>query len=197
MIAPVELPYGPGDLEPVLSEQTMLLHFALYERYIQRVNQAVTGVESGQQAVQVARANGDLALLHNAQQVVNHAFAFRSMKPPAALAYPGQIRQLVESQWGDYAAFRNDWVSAAAGLFGSGYVWLVLHLDEIPFGQLRILALPNSDQPNGTAPLLAMDVWEHAWYLDHPLMRARYAEQWLDSLADWEIANERLNAGVA
>ncbi len=175
----------------------MLLHFALYERYIQRVNQAVPGLESAQQAVEAAKESRDLSLIHNAQQILNHEFAFLSMRPASQNPPSGTVRSLINDQWADPADFWRDWLSASTGLFGSGYVWLVLHLDEIPFGRLRILALPNSDQPSGTLPLLAMDVWEHAWYLDHPLMRERYAAGWLDQLADWDRANERLHAGVA
>lgn len=199
MIRPIDLPYRPDALEPVISEQSMLLHFALYERYIQRVNTAAPGLHSAQEAVVAAKDAHDLAMLHNAQQILNHEFAFLSMKPAFSNAPPsGSVGSLIAEQWGDPAEFWSDWLRASTGMFGSGYVWLVMYLDEIPFGQLRIVALPNSDGPTGgVLPLMAMDVWEHAWYIDHPLMRDRYAAGWLDMLADWERVNARLHAGVS
>ena len=138
-----------------------------------------------EQVISTARRNADIDILNNAEQAWNHAFLWESMTPDGGEMPDGEIRRLIENQFGSFEKFRDEFRSAAIALFGSGWVWLVLDGDK-----LRILTTSNADSPVATdmLPLLVLDVWEHAYYLDYKNERKRYVENFLDKLINWKFA---------
>jgi superoxide dismutase, Fe-Mn family len=136
----------------------------------------------------VTRAAKDLAekaIFNNAAQAWNHDFYWRSMRPGG-----GTLRDAIERDIGGLAEFRTAFAKAAAGEFGSGWAWLVADKDR----KLKIATTDDADTPivRGDTPLLTIDVWEHAYYLDYQNRRPDYIAAWLDKLINWEFAERNL-----
>ena len=129
------------------------------------------------------------ALLNNALQIWNHSFLWESMSPDGGGKPEGQILELVERDFGDFEAFTAEFRSSALSQFGSGWTWLI---DD--HGRLRITSTGNADSPVGThvTPLLVLDVWEHAYYIDYRNNRKAYVDTFLDSLINWKFAAANL-----
>ncbi len=137
----------------------------------------------------VKRAAGDAAaktVFNNAAQAWNHDFYWRSMRPRGGGTPIGALRDTIERDFGGLAEFRTAFAKAAAGVFGSGWAWLVVGKD----GTLRIATTDDADTPiiRGETPLLTIDVWEHAYYLDYQNRRPDYIVAWLESLVNWDFA---------
>jgi Fe-Mn family superoxide dismutase len=133
--------------------------------------------------------------LYNAgAQVWNHAFYWASMRPGGGGAAHGAIAALVEEAFGSQSSFDEQFSSLANDFFGSGWLWLVLDQDK-----LRLIATSNAENPlsQGLAPLLALDLWEHSYYLDYEHRRSDYIAAFLAHLIDWNSANRRLQASIA
>ena len=127
---------------------------------------------------------------------MNHAFYFAGLKPGGEGAPPPAVAELINSTFGDYATFRAALIAAATGQFGSGWAWVVLTFD----GQLNIVTTSNADSPISNRsgyPLLTIDVWEHAYYLDYQNLRKNYVPALVDSLINWEFFEANLNAARA
>lgn len=201
MITLEPLPYAPGALEPYLAADAVSLHYALYERYVDRTRayfreKGLQEPGSLDQAMEYALSARDVVLLHNAQQAMNHEVFFASMAPPPLSGgLPEfELSAAMRRQWPRYEQFYEAWVGASVGLFGAGYVWLAYEPRE---RHLEILALPNSDQPwqaggkgSHYLPLLCVDLWEHAWIFDWPLRKAEFAETFLRHLVNWRTAEQ-------
>ena len=142
-----------------------------------------------EQIIARARVNADMDILNNALQTWNHTFLWESMSPNGRNKPDGRIKQLITDEYGDFATFKKKFREAALGLFGSGWVWLV---DD--HGALRIITTGNADSPVSTdvKPLLVLDVWEHAYYLDYQNRRPDFLQSFLDNLVNWDFANENL-----
>ena len=136
-----------------------------------------------------ARGEANIDILNNALQAWNHEFLWESMAASGETSPDGRIKDMIEKSFGDVATFKQQFRSAAAGFFGSGWVWLVQEGDD-----LRILTTGNADSPVGTnlTPLLVLDVWEHAYYLDYQNERARYIDAFLNKLINWKFAAANL-----
>ena len=133
-------------------------------------------------------------MFRNAAQAWNHDFFWHSMSPNGGKP-TGKIKNLIELSYGDgLAEFKRKFKEAATGLFGSGWVWLVL--DN---GRLDIIQSANADTPLGTGrtPLLALDVWEHAYYLDYQSDRAGFVDAFVENLINWDFAASNLDVGSA
>lgn len=197
-----DLPYGYGALAPHLSTDTLRLHHDKHHRaYIGNVNQLVRGSElegrSLEHIIRHSAANGaSRALFNNAAQAWNHEFYWQSMRPFGGGKPYGAVADQIALDLGGYDAFAHQFSSAATGQFGSGWAWLVLDA-----GRLRIIQTPNSDTPiaHGQVPLLTIDVWEHAYYLDYQNRRAEYVAAFVENLINWDFANanlERADDGI-
>ena len=175
-----ELPYPIDALEPYISARTLQTHHGKHHRaYVDKAN-ALIGEGGGSLEEVVVRAAGDPArkvLFNNAAQAWNHAFYWRSLRRKGAPA-PREF-----AKWADPLK------TAALGHFGSGWVWLVRDGAE-----LKVATTSNADTPlvHGQVPLLVIDVWEHAYYLDHQERRAEYISAVVDHLLDWDFAAANL-----
>jgi Fe-Mn family superoxide dismutase len=168
--------------------------FALYRAYVEKVKALAREVHLVDQPLeriiqQTAGQDSHRALFNNAAQAWNHAFYWRCLKPKGGGAPDGEIATRIGADLGGYDAFAAQFTAAASGQFGSGWAWLVLDGD-----QLKVTQTANADTPlaHGQTPLLTIDVWEHAYYLDYQNRRADYVAAVLEHLVNWDFANRNL-----
>jgi superoxide dismutase, Fe-Mn family len=186
-----DLPYGYDALEPVISAATLKLHHGAHHRgYVDKLNMLLKGsaLEGASLETIVKRSSG--VMFNNAAQAWNHAFYWRSLRPKGAGSNAqGELAARLARDFGGPQRFAEQFKTAAAGVFGSGWVWL---LDR--GARLEIVTTANADTPiaRGEVPLLVLDVWEHAYYLDYQSRRAAHAEGVVDFLLDWEFAARNL-----
>ena len=190
------LPYGRGDLAPHMSEETLNFHYGKHHQaYVNNLNGMVEGTDMASHSLEdiiSATENdaGKAGMYNNAAQVWNHTFYWHSMKPNGGGAPTGKIAEMIDRDFGSYDAFKEEFSKAGATQFGSGWAWLVAK-----GGKLEVRKTLNAITPvteAGVTPLLTMDVWEHAYYLDFQNARPKYIETWLSSLVNWDFANENL-----
>ena len=191
-----DLPYGRGALAPHISEETLNYHHGKHHQaYVTNLNGLIEGTDLEKASLEeiVKKAAGDKAkagLFNNAAQVWNHTFYWHSMKPDGGGKPTGKIAAMIDSDLGGYDQFVKDFKAAGGGQFGSGWAWLVLK-----GGKLAITKTPNAETPlteAGVTPLLTMDVWEHAYYLDYQNSRPNYMDAFLNNLINWDFANKNL-----
>jgi superoxide dismutase, Fe-Mn family len=191
------LPYAESALAPVISAQTLSFHYGKHHRtYVDTLNKLVAGTEfeghSLESIVRTTAAMVDKApIFDNAAQTWNHTFYWQSMKPNGGGKPPGEIAQRIAAAFGDYDKFKSALVDAALTQFGSGWAWLVED-----GGKLAIVKTANAEAPftMGQRPLLTVDVWEHAYYLDYQNRRAEYTKAVIDKLINWEFVAGNLAA---
>src|SRR5688572_17982764 len=187
-----ELPYEENALEPVISARTLSFHHGKHHAgYVTMLNELVEGTPYAGRPLDevVMRAAGDPAakmVFNNAAQAWNHDFYWRSMRPGGGGTPSGALRDTIERDFGGLVEFRTAFAKAAAGVFGSGWAWLVVGQD----GTLKIAMTDDADTPivRGETPLLSIDVWEHSYYLDYQNRRPDYIAAWLESLINWDFA---------
>ncbi len=191
-----ELPYAIDALEPYISARTLEFHHGKHHQsYIKKLNKAIadTGYEELPLESIIARSHGTTHsdIYNNAAQAWNHAFLWQSMSPEGGGSPDGLLLEKLESSFGDLAGFADAFKKAAKGQFGSGWAWLVN--DK---GTLKVLATANAGTPlvQDQSPLLTLDVWEHAYYLDYQNNRAGYVDDFLNHLINWEFAAANLAA---
>ncbi|MGF1542996.1 MAG: superoxide dismutase [Parvularculaceae bacterium] len=193
-VALPELPYARDALAPHMSEETLNFHYGKHHQaYVDNTNKLIDGGPMANASLEeiIHEANGkDQGLFNNAAQIWNHTFYWNSMKPNGGGAPTGAIQSAIDDNFGGYDAFKDAFAKAGATQFGSGWAWLVAK-----GGKLEVRKTANADLPlteDGVTPLLTMDVWEHAYYLDHQNKRPAYIETFLDKLVNWDFANENL-----
>jgi Fe-Mn family superoxide dismutase len=195
------LPYAASALQPYVTEATLGFHHGRHHQaYVTNLIGLVTGSDLASktldQVIQATAGAPDQAgIFNNAAQVWNHTFYWNSMKAGGGGPPTGAIAALIETSFGGYAGFAEAFKASAVGQFGSGWVWLILER-----GVLKIVRTGNADTPiaHGQTPLLTIDVWEHAYYLDYQNRRPDYVQTFLDHLLNWDFANANLaNATVA
>jgi Fe-Mn family superoxide dismutase len=192
------LPYPEEALAPVISGRTIGFHYGKHHRaYVDNLNKAVAGTDLAHRSLDdiVKATAGDparVAIFHNAAQDWNHTFYWNSMRPNGGGTPTGIIADHIKDSFGDYAKFRQEFVTAAVTQFGSGWAWLVQDQDK----KLKVVKTANADTPmaRGLTCLLTCDVWEHAYYLDYQNRRPDYVNAWLDKLANWDFAAHQLAA---
>ncbi|GLT23761.1 superoxide dismutase [Zoogloea oryzae] len=190
-----DLPYALDALDPVLSANTLGYHYGKHHKaYADNTARLIAGTPlEGQSLVQLIAASAgkpdQAALFNNAAQTWNHSFYWQSLRPRGGGEPPAALRQRLEAAFGSVAAFKKEFANAAITQFGSGWAWLVADGER-----LKIVKTGNADTPltAGLKPLLAIDVWEHAYYLDYQNRRADYANALLDKLIDWDFALRNL-----
>jgi len=190
------LPYGRDALAPTISENTLDFHYGKHHQaYVTNLNGLIEGTElassSLEDIIHASHADPSMAgVFNNAAQVWNHTFYWHSMKPNGGGAPTGKAAELIDRDFGSYDAFREAFSKAGATQFGSGWAWLVL-----VNGKLEVRKTLNAETPlteAGVTPLVTMDVWEHAYYLDFQNARPKYIEAFLDSLINWDFVNQNL-----
>jgi Fe-Mn family superoxide dismutase len=195
-IALPSLPYPYEALEPHISRRTLEFHHGKHHKaYVEKTRTLAKEVRMADLPLeliiqQTVRQDRHRALFNNAAQAWNHAFYWRSLQPGGGGEPDGDIAARIKSDLGGYEAFATQFAAAATGQFGSGWAWLVLD-----GGKLAVTATANADTPiaHGQIPLLALDVWEHAYYLDYQNRRADYADALIKHLINWEFANRNLS----
>ena len=186
------LPYPRGAPAPHISAETVDLHYGKHHAgYVANVNRLLAGTARRAAALDDLIVSSSGGLFNNAAQVWNHTFYWRSMHPEGGGDPSGRLLAAVEEGFGSIDGFRKQFVDAACGHFGSGWVWLVAGGDS-----LEVMATSNADLPqrHGRTPLLTIDVWEHAYYLDYRNARPAYVERWIANLVNWEFAAANLAA---
>ncbi|PKN26714.1 MAG: superoxide dismutase [Fe] [Deltaproteobacteria bacterium HGW-Deltaproteobacteria-22] len=189
------LPYPENALEPVISMKTIRFHHGRHHRgYIDNLNRlaertAFAGVPLMEIIAETASKPDHAAIFNSASQAWNHAFYWRSLKPRGGGKPAGALMNRIEASFGSFDAFRKELVAAATAQFGSGWVWLAEDVEG-----LKVVKTANADSPLilGMTPLLTIDVWEHAYYLDVQDRRADYVNAVLDNLINWDFAAENL-----
>jgi Fe-Mn family superoxide dismutase len=187
------LPYAPTALAPFISEQTLGFHHGKHHKaYVDKTNELVKGTKLENASLEeiIREAEGaNQALFNNSAQVWNHTFYWTSMRPNGGGAPKGDIASMIDKSFGSYEEFRKKFSEAGATQFGSGWAWLVQD-----GAKLDIRKTPNAETPltKGVTPLLTMDVWEHAYYLDYQNRRPDYMATFLDKLVNWDFANANL-----
>ncbi len=182
------LPYSTDSLAPVISKETISYHYGKHlQAYIDNLNRLKEGTkfESADLKTIIKESNG--ALFNNAAQTFNHTFYFLNISPAGGGMPKGELLKAIESKWQSFDDFKKIFTDAATGLFGSGWVWLQCN----PAGELSIAAEPNAGNPltKGLIPLMTIDVWEHAYYLDHQNRRAEYVNGFWN-IIDWNSVEE-------
>jgi superoxide dismutase, Fe-Mn family len=189
------LPYEQSALQPVISANTLGFHYGKHHKtYVDTLNKLVAGTQfSDMPLEQIIKATADqavhTAIFNNAAQAWNHTFYWHSLRPKGGGEPPAVLERLMESSFGSVEACKKELAGAAMGQFGSGWAWLVLD-----GGKLKVVKTGNAHTPltQAAKPLLTIDVWEHAYYLDYQNRRADYVNAVLDSLVNWEFAAENL-----
>ena len=189
------LPYADNALDPVISANTISFHYGKHHKtYVDNLNNLVKGtdLESAtlESIVNATAGKADKApVFNNAAQVWNHTFYWNSMKPHGGGKPSGQLAQMIDAAFGNYDEFRKQFSATTVSQFGSGWGWLV-----VDGGALKVVKTGNAEVPftKGQKPLLTIDVWEHAYYLDHQNKRAAYVDAVIDRLLNWDFAAANL-----
>jgi len=189
------LPYAQDALAPVISSGTIGFHYGKHHRgYLDNLNGLVRGTPYEKMSLEdairaTASSPAQAAVFNNAAQVWNHTFYWNGMKPGGGGKPAGEIGKAIERAFGSYEKFRKEFLAAALGQFGSGWAWLVADGRA-----LRVLKTPNAENPitQGLRPLLTIDVWEHAYYLDYQNRRKDFVEASLDRLVNWAFVEGNL-----
>jgi Fe-Mn family superoxide dismutase len=189
------LPYAENALDPVISASTIGFHYGKHHKgYVDTLNKLIAGTELADLSlenliVETAGKADKVAIFNNAAQAWNHTFYWRSLRAKGGGEPSAALKQRIEASFGSLDACKKDLATAATTQFGSGWVWLVLEADK-----LKVVKTSNAETPLTTAvtPLLTIDVWEHAYYLDYQNRRADYANAVLDKLINWGFAADNL-----
>jgi len=187
-----DLPYAKDALAPIISANTLDFHYGKHHRaYVDNANKLIAGTEFEDVSLEaiIKKTVGDAAkvgIFNNTAQVWNHSFYWQCLKPGGGGIPTGAIGTKIMAAWGSYDKFVEELKTAGTTQFGSGWAWLVL--DN---GQLKIVKTANADTPiaHGLKPLLTLDVWEHAYYLDYQNRRPDYLAAVIDKLVNWDFVN--------
>lgn len=185
-----DLPYAKNALAPHISEETLDFHYGKHHNaYVTKLNGMIEGTEFADKSLEEIVKGSSGGMFNNAAQVFNHTFYWNSMKPNGGGAPSGDLAAAIDRDFGSFDAFKAAFSEAGATQFGSGWAWLV-----VENGKLSVTKTANAETPiTGSAtPLLTMDVWEHAYYIDFRNARPKYIETFLDQLVNWDFAAANL-----
>jgi len=190
------LPYDYNALEPFIGVKTVEIHHDKHHaRYVLNTNALIAGTDLEKadlvSIIKAAKATGNAGLFNNSAQVWNHTFYWECMKKGGGGDATGAVADLINTSFGSYAAFRTEFENAGNTQFGSGWAWLVLTAD----GGLKVLKTTGAETPltdESVTPILTMDVWEHAYYLDYQNVRATYVTNFMEHLINWDFVNAQI-----
>ena len=185
------LPYAENALEPAISAKTLSFHYGKHHKaYVDNLNKLITGTDYSDLPLEEIIKGSEgrperAAIFNNAAQIWNHTFYWNSLSPKGGGEPPAALKKMLEASFGSVDAFKKELAAAAVSQFGSGWAWLVLE-----DGKLKVVKTANAENPltTGKKPLLTIDVWEHAYYLDYQNRRPDYVNAVLDKLINWEFA---------
>ncbi len=179
------LPYAPDALEPTISKETIEYHYGKHHQtYVTNLNNLVANGEFKDASLEeiIQRASG--GIFNNAAQIWNHTFYWNGLSPNGGGAPTGALAEAIDKAFGSFDEFKQKFAASAAANFGSGWTWLVKNGD----GGLEIVNTSNAANPmtDGKTPLLTVDVWEHAYYIDYRNARPKYLEE-IWNIVNWEF----------
>jgi len=189
------LPYGEEALAPHISSQTVSIHYGRHHKtYVENTKKLVADTELADASLEdVIKASfgkpDKKGLFNNSAQAWNHAFYWKSMSPKGGGQPTGKLKDKIDADFGGFDKLKEELAKAAVTQFGSGWAWLI-----VDAGKLKVVQTANAETPvaEGKKPLLTIDVWEHAYYLDYQNKRPDYVTTFIDKLLNWEFAAENL-----
>ena len=185
------LPYAKDALAPHLTAETFDYHHGKHHNaYVTNLNILTAGKPEAEKSLEDLIKTTEGGLFNNAAQVWNHTFYWNCMKPGGGGAPTGKVAEAINAAFGSFDKFKEEFTTAATTQFGSGWAWLVKGAD----GKLKVTKTGNADCPikHGDTPLLTIDVWEHAYYIDYRNARPKYIETFLNHLVNWEFVAKNL-----
>ena len=190
-----ELPYGKDALAPYISANTLDFHHGKHHKtYVDNLNKLITSTDLAEKSLEeiikiAVKDPAKAGIFNNAAQIWNHSFYWQCLKKSGGGSPTGAIATKINAVWGSYDKFAEELKNAGVTQFGSGWAWLVLE-----DGQLKITKTANADTPlaHGQKPLLTIDVWEHAYYLDYQNRRPDYLTSVIQNLINWDFVNANL-----
>jgi superoxide dismutase, Fe-Mn family len=193
------LPFDQGALAPVISANTLNFHYGKHHKtYVETLNKLIVGTEFADMTLEkIIKATSQqpeyAAIFNNAAQAWNHNFYWKSLRPKGGGEPPAMLKRSMQESFGGVDQCKKELSKAAVAQFGSGWAWLVQDGE-----QLKILKTPDARTPlaDGPKPLLTIDVWEHAYYLDYQNRRVDYVNALIEKLANWEFAAENMGKRV-
>lgn len=187
-----KLDYALDALAPYMSEETMQYHYGKHHQtYITNLNNLIKGTQYEGESLREIIKTSQGGIFNNASQTYNHAFFWKCMKPNGGGVPTGELLDAIVKQWGSFEGFVEQFSAQAAANFGSGWTWLVKKLD----GELEIYSTSNAGTPltEHLKPILTIDVWEHAYYIDHRNARPAFIKTFFEHLVNWDFALARYN----
>ena len=190
------LPFDKSALEPFISEKTLDFHYGKHHKaYVDNLNNLVKDTPMAvMELEEIIRTSASdtakTAIFNNAAQAWNHSFFWKCMRKNGGKEIPEKLKYAVEASFGTVEKFKEEFKAAAVGQFGSGWTWLVQEKE----GALKIIKTANADTPvaRGQRPLMVVDVWEHAYYLDYQNRRGDFVQAFLDNLVNWHFVSSNL-----
>jgi superoxide dismutase, Fe-Mn family len=185
-----DLPYPKDALAPHLSAETLEYHHGKHHNaYVNNLNGLIEGTEFADKTLEEIVMTASGGMFNNAAQIWNHTFYWSCMKPGGGGKPHADLAAMIDRDFGSFDEFKTKFAQAGATLFGSGWTWLGLEGDTLVITQSS-----NADLPlkHGLVPILTMDVWEHAYYIDYRNLRPKYIETFLAELVNWEFAEANL-----
>ena len=180
-----KLPYEMNALEPHISKETLEYHYGKHHAaYVNNLNKLTEGKPEANESLEALIKSASGGVFNNAAQIWNHTFYWHCMAPKAGGEPTGKLLTAINTAFGSFAEFKEKFSTAAATNFGSGWTWLVKNVD----GALEIVNTGNAGNPlkDSKMPLLTLDVWEHAYYIDYRNARPKYIEHFWD-LVNWDF----------
>jgi Fe-Mn family superoxide dismutase len=195
-----DLPFAKDSLTPHMSSETLDFHHGKHHRaYVDKVNKLVGGTDlDGASLVEVicaAHGQHNRPLFNNAAQIWNHSFFWQCLAPEGSSRPSGKLREMINDDFGGEQALLDKLAEESVNHFGSGWGWLLLNN-----GKLEVTSLHDADTPvaHGMTPLLTIDVWEHAYYIDYRNERPRFVENVLENIINWDFVSSNLEGnGIA
>ncbi len=185
----IKLPYELNALEPVMSAETLEYHHGKHlQGYVNNLNALIEGTEYADMPLEEIVAKSEGGLFNNAGQVLNHNLYFTQFAPNSGGVPKGKLLSAIEAKWGSFDKFKEEFTQACLTLFGSGWAWLASDKD----GKLQVCKEANGGNPvvHGLKPLLGVDVWEHAYYIDYRNSRPNHVKALWD-IINWEVVEQR------
>ena len=189
------LPWSEDALDPHISAKTISFHYGKHHNaYVTKLNGAVKGTPLAERSLEeiIKETAGDdqkAGVFNNAAQIWNHTFFWKSMKPKGGGQPCGELKAKIEASFGSFDKFKEEFSTKAGTLFGSGWTWLVTSGKGLEIVQTKDAGNPMTE---GKTPLVTIDVWEHAYYIDYQNRRPDFVKTFLDNLVNWDFAEENL-----
>ncbi len=190
------LPYAEDALEPHISSKTLKLHYGKHHQgYVDKANKLVKGTKYEKMTLEeimlntAGKSGKEEGIYNNTAQIWNHTFYWKSMRPDGGRKPPKNLMKKIEASFGSFEDCKKQLGQAAKDQFGTGYAWLIKDGDT-----LKAISTEDAENPlaKGMTPLITIDVWEHAYYLDYQNRRAEYVDAVIENLIDWEFAAKNL-----